>query len=151
MAYSTAILGATLFIALLSVYNADKWQSNAAGAFLEYYLSIYSYKNEEHVYQICLLIYRFIYCLLLPHPCTLNFHYKFHNVISIVLSFSNTTNAAAKPLVTEDGSLQLDMQRIMDVASQVEFSTTVCAFSLLEAPTSAFTSKSLLETPIINK
>ena len=36
MAYSTAILGATLFIALLSVYNADKWQSNAAGAFLEY-------------------------------------------------------------------------------------------------------------------
>ena len=41
MAYSTAILGATLFIALLSVYNADKWQSNAAGAFHEYYLSIY--------------------------------------------------------------------------------------------------------------
>ena len=40
MAYSTAILGATLFIALLSVYNADKWQSNAAGAFHEYYLSI---------------------------------------------------------------------------------------------------------------
>ena len=73
------------------------------------------------------------------------------NVISIVLSFSKNTNAAAKPLVTEDGSLQLDMQRIMDVASQVEFSTTVCAFSLLEAPTSAFTSKSLLETPIINK
>ena len=34
-----------------------------------------------------------------------------------------TTNAAAKPLVTEDGSLQLDMQRIMDVASQVQFST----------------------------
>ena len=85
--------------------------------------------------------------LLLSHPCTLNFHYNFHNVISIVLSFSNTTNAAAKPLVTEDGSLQLDMQRIMDVASQVEFSTSACAFSLLEAPTSAFTSKSLLETP----
>ena len=42
MAYSTAILGATLFIALLSVYNADKWQSNAAGAFLEYiYLSTF--------------------------------------------------------------------------------------------------------------
>ena len=41
MAYSTAILGATLFIALLSVYNADKWQSNAAGAFHAYYLSVY--------------------------------------------------------------------------------------------------------------
>ena len=40
MAYSTAILGATLFIALLSVYNADKWQSNAAGAF--YCLSTFS-------------------------------------------------------------------------------------------------------------
>ena len=53
MAYSTAILGATLFIALLSVYNADKWQSNAAGAFLEYiYLSTFSI----YIYNIYLFI-----------------------------------------------------------------------------------------------
>ena len=90
------------------------------------------------------------------HCCLIHVHCTFTTsstryVISIVLSFSKTANAAAKPLVTEDGSLQLDMQRIMDVASQVEFSTSACAFSLLKAPTSAFTSKSLLETPIINQ
>ena len=84
------------------------------------------------------------------HCCLIHVHCTFTTsstryVISIVLSFSKTANAAAKPLVTEDGSLQLDMQRIMDVASQVQFSTSACAFSLWKAPTRSF--KGLLETP----
>ena len=67
MAYSTAILGATLFIALLSVYNADKWQSNAAGAFLEYiYLSTLIKMKSMYIKYVYLFIVLFIvYCCLI--------------------------------------------------------------------------------------
>ena len=77
--------------------------------------------KSMYVKYVYLLIYRFIVASSM-YLQLLTSLLQIYSVISIVLSFSKTTNAAAKPLVTEDGSLQLDMQRIMDVASQVEFS-----------------------------